>query len=173
MIDRRLTMAALGILFLALTACAAAVTREYSGPARPDDQIALIESGPYTHMEQVDGRRIATLRVTVMPGERTLQIRPAEQEQPYREYIFYTHASGAVRFAAEAGHRYLVYVDFVPAQGPADEEKGSGYTWIGYVLDKSTGKKVANTGPLPLSVEPRVYPGGSFIGGAPAGNWVR
>ena len=178
------TIAALGILLLALTACATGVTKEYGGPALPEDQVALIESGPYTHIEKIDGQRVATLRATVLPGQHTAEMRPAEQEQPYREYIFYTHVSGSVRFGVEAGHRYLVYVDFVPTKGPADEEKGSGYTeknsgytWIGYVLDKSTGKKIANTGPLPLSVEPRVFPtglpSGGATGAAPGGTWVR
>jgi hypothetical protein len=154
-------MAALGMLILMLTACASGVTKEYAGPTLPEDRIALIESGPYTHIEKVDGKKLTTLRVAVNPGEHVVQMRPSEQDQPYREYIFYTSATGTAKFAAEAGHKYLAYVDFVPSKGPADEEKGSGYTWIGYILDKSTGNKVANTGYLPVSVEPRGFPSGA------------
>jgi hypothetical protein len=98
--------------------------------------------------------------VAVLPGEHTLHMRPAEQDQPNQAYIFYSWVIGLVEFVAEAGHRYRVYVDFVPTPGPADEEKGSGFTWIGYVLDKSTGQKIANTGQLPLGVEPRRFPTG-------------
>jgi hypothetical protein len=160
---RNVRTAFLGVLLLAVVACAATTTREYTGPTLPNDQIALIESGPYTHIERVDGQGIPTLRIGVLPGEHSVELRPAEQEQPYREYLFYSWVTGSVRFRVEAGHRYLVYVDFVPASGPADEQKGSGYTWIGYVLDKSTGRKVANTGRLPLGVEPRLVPGGTIL----------
>jgi hypothetical protein len=147
------------ILLLALTACAS-VTKKYTGPTLPSDQTALVGSGPYTHIENLDGQRITTLRMAVMPGEHKVEMRPAEQDQPNQAYLFYSWLSGSVTFVAEAGHRYLVYVDFVPTPGPADEERGSGFTWTGYVLDRSTGKKIASTGQLPLGVAPRGFPTG-------------
>jgi hypothetical protein len=160
MVCQNMRMIAVGIVLLAVSACAAATTSGYTGPTLPGDQTALIESGPYTNIEKLDDQTITALRVSVLPGEHTVVMRPAEQEQPYREYLFYSRVSGAVKFVAEAGHRYLAYVDFVPAPGPADEAKGSGYTWIGYILDKSTGGKIANTGPLPLGAESRSFPAG-------------
>jgi hypothetical protein len=159
-------MATVGIVLLALTACSTSATKEYAGPTLPSDQTALVESGPYTHIRGLDDQRIASLRVAVLPGAHTIEMRPAEQEQPYREYLFYSRVTGSAKFVAEAGHRYLAYVDFIPGPGPADEDKGSGYTWIGYVLDTSTGKKIANTERLALEVEPRSFPTG-FPTGVP------
>jgi hypothetical protein len=152
-------IATLGIVLFTLTACAS-VTNEYKGPTLPSDQTALVESGSYTNIESLDGRRTTKLKMALLPGEHTVQMRPSEQEQPNQAYLFYSWVTGSVTFVAEAGHRYLVYVDFVPTPGPADEEKGSGYTWTGYVLDRSTGKRIADTGQLPLGVAPRGFPTG-------------
>ena len=152
----------LAIFLVGLTACASTTTREYSGPELPADQTALVESGPYTEIEVVDGRAVGALKVAVLPGTHSVALRPSEHGQPIRDYWFYSRSTGSVSFNAEAGHRYLVYVDFVPDEGPADEQKGSGYVWIGYVLDRATGKKIANTGKLPVGVEPRIWPGGTL-----------
>lgn len=156
----------LGVFLLGLAACTS-TTQHYAGPALPDERTALIESGPYTYIESINGKKIATLRATVLPGTLVLTMRPDEQNQPVREYVFYSRGPGSVSFDAEAGHRYLAYVVFVPEEGPADELKGSGYVWIGYVLDKSTGRKVAETGRLPLDVEPRLQTFGPSSSGAP------
>ena len=161
MFCRSAEIVALGVLLLTVTACSTVVTKEYSGPMLPSDQTALIESGPCTDIKKLDGRAITSLRAAVLPGEHTVEMRPAEQEQPIRAYLFHSWVTGSVKIVAEAGHRYLAYVDFVPAPEPADEVEGSGYTWIGYVLDKSTGRKIANTGRLPLGVEPRGFPTGA------------
>jgi hypothetical protein len=160
MVYHNVRLMAVGIVLLALSACAGAVTKGYTGPTLPADQTALIRSGPYTHIEKCDGLNVPGLNVAVLPGVHTVEMRPAEQEQPLRNYIFYSRVNGSVSFTAEAGHRYLAYVDFVPGQTPADEEKGSGYTWIGYISDESSEKKVGNTGSLPLGVEPRTFQGG-------------
>jgi hypothetical protein len=66
-----------------------------------------------------------------------------------------------VTFTAQAGHKYLAYVDFVTSKAPA-EESGTGFVWIGYVQDKSSGVRLAKTDELPLGAERRGYPGGSF-----------
>ncbi len=168
---RYIKLMVLGIFLLGLAACAS-TTQQYAGPALPADRTALVESGPYTYIESIDGTPTTTLRATVLPGVHTLTMRPDEQNQPVREYIFYSHGPGSVSFEAEAGRRYLVYVDFVHEEGPVDRLKGSGYTWIGYVLDKSTGRKIADTGRLPLGVQPRqpfgfTAPGGVAPGGMP------
>jgi hypothetical protein len=153
-------IAALGILVFTLAACATTLTKGYEGPALPGDQTALVESGPYTHIEKYDGMKLSSQNVTVLPGEHTVEMRLVEAQQPSREYFFYSGATGSVTFTAEAGHKYLVYINFVPAPEQADEEKGSGYTWVGYIQDKSTGKKIASTPPLPLEAQPTFIPAG-------------
>jgi hypothetical protein len=154
-------IAALGILVFALAACATTLTKGYEGATLPDDQTALVESGPYTHIEKYDGMKLSSQNVTVLPGEHTVEMRLA-QGQPSRQYFFYSRATGFVTFTAEAGHRYLVYINFIPVPEQAEEEKGSGYTWVGCIQDKSTGKKIASTPPLPLEAEPSelAYPSG-------------
>jgi hypothetical protein len=149
-------IAALGILLLALTACATTLTKGYAGPALSGDQTALVESGPYTRIVKYDGMKLSSQNVAVLPGEHTVEMRLEEAEQPNWEYFFYSGATGSVTFTAEPGHRYLVYINIVPAPGLADEERGSGYTWVGCIQDRSTGKKIASTSPLPLEADPRL-----------------
>jgi hypothetical protein len=167
----RLTVLALSILLV--SACTTTAVREYQSPALSGGQTALIESGPYTLIEGIDGGGLGSLRASVPPGRHTIAMRPDEQNQPLRDYLFYSWVTGSVDFTAEAGHRYLVYVDFTPEPGQADERKGSGFVWTGYVLDRSTGMKIANTGPLPLGAEPRRFPNGSPIDGVITGGTVR
>ncbi len=148
-------IAALGILLLALTACGTTLTKGYAGSDLPGDQTALVESGPYTHMVRYDGMKLSSPNVTVLPGQHTIEMRLAAGEQPSREYFFHSGATGSVTFTAEPGHRYLAYINFVPVPGLADEESGSGYTWVGCIQDRSSGKKIASTSPLPLEADPR------------------
>ena len=132
--------------------------KAYQGPTLPADQTALIESGSYTLIEKCDGLKITSLKVAVLPGEHVIEMTPAQQGQPYRGYLFYSLVTGSVSFIAEAGHTYLAYVDFLAASAPANEG-GSGYEWIGYVQDRSSGQMIANTGRLPLKAEPMTpYP---------------
>jgi hypothetical protein len=125
----------------------------YRGPALPADQTALVESGAHTHITRCDGLKITSLKAAVLPGEHVLEMAPAEEGQPYRGYLFHSTVTGSVGFDAEAGHAYTVHVDIVTASTPVDEG-GSGYEWIGYVRDRSSGKVVASTVSLPLEAYP-------------------
>jgi hypothetical protein len=149
----------LAVLLLGLTACATPATKEYAGPILPGSETALVEAGPYTHFESFDGQAIGSLRLTVIPGTHVVTIRPAANEQPMGAYLYYSKVSGTVQFAAEAGHRYLVYVDYMP-QRQNEDETGTGFIWIGHVLDRTTGKKIAKTDQFPLGAEPRGWPTG-------------
>jgi len=127
--------------------------KAYPGRALPADQTATIETGAYTQIEKCDGLKITSLKVAVLPGEHVIEMTPAEQGQPQRGYLFYSSVTGSACFTAEAGQAYLVYVDFVAASAPVTEG-GSGYEWIGYVQDRSSGKMIADTGRLPLKAQP-------------------
>ncbi|OPY63357.1 MAG: hypothetical protein A4E57_03810 [Syntrophorhabdaceae bacterium PtaU1.Bin034] len=151
-------MTVTGILLLLLAACSPAVIKGYPGPTLPGNQTALVETGAYTVIEGFDGQRATGDAVVLLPGPHTLHIRPNEYQQPMSQYWFYSPVIGSVNFNAEAGHTYRVYVDFVVAPGPVAEEKGSGFRWVGYILDRSTNRTIANTGLLPLDAEPRIPP---------------
>jgi hypothetical protein len=66
--------------------------------------------------------------------------------------------AASINFTAEAGHTYFACVDFVVAPGPAAEEKGSGFRWVGYVVERPTNRTVARTDLLPLEARPRTPP---------------
>ncbi len=168
---RNAIMYVLAVALLTLIACSTTPMREYAGPP-PGDQTAVVETGPYTRIEEVDGQRVRSLKVGVLPGPHSLGLRPDEQTQPVREYVFYTWVTGSVDFTAIAGHTYLVYVDFVADKRPVDEQTGSGFVWVGHVVDKSTGKRIANTGELPLGAERRGFPTGGVPAGS-SGSWSR
>jgi hypothetical protein len=154
----KLMAIAMPLLLLGLLSCAP-IAKEYAGPELPGSQTALIEAGAYTHFEGLDGKAVGALRLAVMPGVHSVTIRPAENEQPMGQYLYYSWVSGTVQFTAEAGHRYLVYVEYT-TQRPNEDEEGTGFVWIGHVTDRTTGKKIAKTDSLPLGVEPRGWPTG-------------
>lgn len=144
------------ILLAVLAACAPTVMKGYPGPVLPVSQIARVESGAYTGIEVLDGRRVTSDAVNVLPGMHTIVVRPIEYQQPAGPYWFYSLVAASVAFTAEAGHTYLAYVDFVVAPGPAVEEKGSGFRWVGYVADRPANRIVAKTDLLPLEARPRI-----------------
>ena len=117
------------------------------------EQGAIVESGPRALIEACDGQKVADLKIAVMPGEHAIDIMPSDSPQPNRGYTFYSPAPGRITLVAEGGHRYVVFVDFV-ASSDSPEEGGSGYQWVCYIKDRSSGKKVAWTERLPLSVQP-------------------
>jgi hypothetical protein len=157
---KHMKVAAVALVILTVKACANMPTQVYTGQALPSDQTALVESGSYTNIVSLDGQSISGLNAAVLPGTHTMEIKP--DGQPYREYLFWPRSNGLLTFAADAGHKYLVYVDFVSPPVPV-EEAGTGFVWIGYVQDERTGERIAKTDPLPLGVERREYPtGGNF-----------
>ena len=159
---RYLEIAALGAVLLAMTACANTPFKTYAGPALPAEQTAVVGSGPYTDLVAVDGTRVSSLSVAVLPGTHAIEMKPVDNiDYGYQgPYYFWSLVTGSVKFTAEPGHKYQVYVHIAPA--PYSEElTGSGYTWTGYVEDRTVDKKVGWTERLPLQVEPRNYSTGS------------
>ncbi len=151
---------AVGIALLILAAYAALPSKAYAVPAPPAGETAVLVSGPYTDIESVDGQAVRGLTVEVTAGTHTVVLKPNDQTS-YREYIFYTWVTGSVTFTAQAGHKYLAYVDFVTSRAEP-EESGTGFVWIGYIQDKTSGMKLAKTEELPLGAERREYPTGAF-----------
>jgi hypothetical protein len=119
----------------------------------PAEQTAVVESGPYTDIVSADGVKVAGLSVALLPGSRTIEMIPGQTGQPDQGWAFYSTVTGSVAFTAEAGHRYVAYVDFESQPVPG-HEKYSGWSWFGWIRDKTTGVKLASTGRLPLGAYP-------------------
>jgi hypothetical protein len=152
------------VMFLGLTNCAVVTTQWYEGQGKPANETAIIETGPYTNIEAIDGKTVNALRIAVLPGTYQVSIKPGEpDQQPLSPYLFYSRVTGSISFTAQAGHTYMVYVKFLTEQKPADEIRGSGFVWIAYILDRSVDKKIAQTDPLPLEAEHRGWPTGLSI----------
>jgi hypothetical protein len=171
---RHLKTLALVVAVFALSACAGISTQGYSGPALPADQTAIVNSGAYTDLIASDGMKVSGMRVAVLPGRHTIVMKPSDNQDAwgYGAYFFYSRVTGSVEFTAEAGHTYRAYVAIGPAPDTT-EESGMGYagagstdtgfTWIGYIADETTGKKIARTDRLALQAEPRGYPTGVAV----------
>jgi hypothetical protein len=171
---RHLKTLALVVAVFALSACAGTSMQGYSGPALPADQTAVVRSGPYTDLIASDGVSVPGMRVAVLPGRHTIVMKPSDNHDAwgYGAYFFYSRVTGSVEFTAEAGHTYLAYVNIGPAP-ETTEESGMGYasaestdtgfTWIGYITDSTTGKKIDRTDRLALQAEPRGYPSGIAV----------
>ncbi len=159
----------LGIMVLVLALFAqtpsAAATKGYAGPAKSADETALVRSGAYTELVSYDGTKISSLSVTLLPGEHTVVMKPSypiDNSQYMGGYFFYSLVNGSVTFNAEPGHQYVAYV--ATTAGPTKEyetgsEMGTGFTWVGYIEDKTVHKKVAKTDVLPMEAYP-MTPGG-------------
>ncbi len=155
----------LALAFFAQTASAAAV-QGYAGPVKPGDETAVVRSGAYTDLVSYDGTKVSGLSVALLPGEHTVVMKPSYPTTSYQSmggYFLYSNVNGSVTFNAEPGHEYVAYV--TTAAGPATEDQtGSGFTWVGYIQDKTTHQRVAATERLPLEAYPRVpYGGHSFM----------
>ncbi len=68
------------VAVLALSACAG-TTKGYSGPILPADQTAVVRSGPYTDVVATDGVKVSGLRVALLPGKHTIEIKPSDNQQ--------------------------------------------------------------------------------------------
>jgi hypothetical protein len=144
---------------LLVGACAAAM-KTYEGPVLPADRTAIIESGPYTTIERCDGVRVtsAYLAVAVLPGRHTIDV--AFRGQSIGIKFLYASETAPLTFTAEAGHRYVAYATPVPETEWLGGYVVSEYRWVAYVLDKETGKKMANSERLPVRMWP--IPGGNY-----------
>ncbi len=158
MFFRIFAKAVLPIMLAVLPACAVTAMKAYPGPVLPASQTARVESGAYTAIEALDAQKVTSETMDVLPGPHILLVRPLEYRQPAGPYWFSSPVTASVEFAAQAGHIYVAYVDFVVASGPAAEEKGSGFRWIGSILDRTADRIVGKTDPLPLEARPRIPP---------------
>lgn len=155
MVFCNLRVVVLGAVVLTLAACAGVPMQGYTGPALPAEQTALVQTGAYTDLIACDGKKVSGLGLTVLPSVHTIELKPDDQQQSYMQtgFIYRSTVTGSISFTAEAGHKYLVYVNIAP--GPStDENAGTGYTWVGIVEDETTHRKVAKTDHLPLQIEP-------------------
>jgi hypothetical protein len=158
MVFHRLGIIALGMAALALAACAGSPMKGYTGPVLPAEQTALVKTGPYAELVACDGVKVSALRVAVLPGERTIEMKPSDQQLDYKRtgFVFRSKVTGSVSFTAEAGHTYVAGVSIVAAP-LTDEDIGTGYTWIGTIEDETTHKRVKRTDRLPLDVLPILF----------------
>lgn len=160
------------LALLTLSACAG-TTKEYSGPVLPASETAVVRSGPYTDLVAIDGRKVSSLSVALLPGKHTVEIKPTDNLQAYGygygAYYFYSRVTGSIEFTAEPGHTYLVYAAIATAPTTEDSDTGysvtgstdTGFTWSGYITDETAGRRLARTDTLALQAEPRFYPGGT------------
>ena len=158
----------LGIMVLALvlftqTASAAAAVESAPGGT------AVVKAGAYTDLVSADGAKVSGLSVTLTPGEHTVVMKPSYPVDSYQflgAYFFYSLVNGSVTFNAEPGHEYVAYID--TTAGPTSEENmGTGFSWVGYIKDKTANQRVAKTETLPLEAFPRSPGsggGGVFMG---------
>jgi len=169
-----LAMTVFAMAFLAQTSMAS--QQGYAGPAKPADETALVRSGAYTEIVSVDGTKVSSLNVTVLPGEHTVVMKPSYPvDNNYATpYFFYSLVNGSVTFKADAGHTYVAYAR--TSAGPSTEDQsaagyasmedqtGSGFTWVGYIEDKTDHERVAKTETLALQAYPRTwgYGGSAF-----------
>jgi hypothetical protein len=154
MVFHNLRIVVLGLAVLALGACAGTPMKGYTGSVLSADQTALVRIQFNTDLVAYDGTRVSDLSITVLPGEHTIELKPREsyEYQQQGPYFFYSLGTGSVAFTAEAGHKYLAYVNIATA--PSTEDKLGTYTWAGYIDDETTHKRVAGTERLPLGVRP-------------------
>ena len=162
-----LAMMVFAIVFLVQTTSMAS-QQGYAGPAKPADETALLKSGAYTEIVSVDGTKVSSLNVTVLPGEHTVVMKPSYPlDNVYgTPYYFYSLVNGSVRFNADAGHTYVAYArtsagpstEDQSAPGYASEDQtGTGFTWVGYIEDKTANERVAKTETLALQAYPYTY----------------
>jgi len=170
-----LAMMVLAVAFLTQTASMAS-EQGYTGPAKPADETAVVRSGAYTDIVAIDGTTTSSLSITVLPGEHTVVMKPsypAGDNVWVTPYYFYSRVNGSVTFKAEAGHTYVAYAR--TSAGPSTEDQsaagyasmedqsGSGFSWVGYIEDKTAHERVAKTERLALEAYPRSW---GFGGGA-------
>jgi len=170
-----LAMMVFAIVFLVQTTSMAS-QQGYAGPAKPADETALLKSGAYTEIVSVDGTKVSSLNVTVLPGEHTLVMKPSYPvDGNYATpYFFYSVVNGSVTFKADAGHTYVAYARTSAGQSTEnqsaagyasmEDQTGSGFTWVGYIEDKTDHERVAKTETLALQAYPRTwgYGGSAF-----------
>ena len=124
MVFHNLKIVAMGMAFLAIGACAGTPMQGYTGPVLPADQTALVSSGPYTDLVACDGTRVPGLSVDVLPGKHAIEMKVSDQIDMYGydgAYFFYSLGPGSATFTAEAGRKYVAYVNIAPE--PAREEE--------------------------------------------------
>ena len=148
-----LRIVVLGVAVLALGASASAPIKGLTRYLLPADQTASFQErtqhGP-SRVQRCPGvRPRASL---FCPGDHTIELKPTDiyEYQQQGPNFFYFRVTGSVAFTAEAGHKYLAYVNI--ATVPSTEDNSGAYTWAGLQSkkDETTHKRVARTERLPL-----------------------
>ena len=146
----------LGIMVLALVLLAQTASVAGAKESAPGET-AVVKAGAYTELVSADGAKVSGLSVTLTPGEHTVAMKPSYPIDNYEfmgAYFFYSQVNGSVTFNAEPGHKYVAYVD--TTAGPTKEDDmGTGFSWVGYIKDKTANQRVAKTEALPLQAFPR------------------
>lgn len=138
--DVHLPRAALLMLVGLIAACAegSGVMRTYTGPKRPDADIAKVGGtfvfyglGAHTvTLHEIDGTRVTEGDLEVLPGTHTVSVK-------YESAVATTAWHGIslcyVTFQADAGHTYI-------ANGDASSE-----SWRCWIEDKQTQQRISGT----------------------------
>jgi hypothetical protein len=139
---------------LALTvSCSGLTMKGYEGPGLPAQDVAVFNSGSYTHVERVDGTRVRSLyvNVAVPPGTHTIEVSFVRHIVGAK--LLYPAQTATTKVFAEPGHRYMVQAEAIPGALWMGIVPLS-FKWVAHVTDQTTGERVAETETLPLSVEP-------------------
>jgi hypothetical protein len=127
---------------LLLSSCASVTEKGYEGSLLPADVTATVESGPHTAIEKFDGILLGSsqLNVVVLPGTHTFEIvfTPRMTDTAF----YYSNVTALLTFEAEADHRYGAVAYLLTPD-----------SWVAYVVDRASGKRVAQSEELPLKVE--------------------
>jgi hypothetical protein len=154
---RDTAIAIFAAIVLLLSACSPHATKAYQGQELPGNQTALLQSGPHTEIISLDGHRVASQTVSVLPGHHTITMRILENRPPMSPaYAFYSLSDASVDFIAQPGRRYVASVDVVGSPFPVSGEKDSGFRLVGNVRDMTANQVIAQTDYLPVGAWPRV-----------------
>ncbi len=136
----KVTVALLALILAA--SCANTMRKGYEGSPLGAEETSIIASGPYTEIKRCDGVTLKSseLSVAVLSGKHTVEI--AFPPRLTDNAFYYSNVTSLLTFDAEAGHRYLAVAYLVLPD-----------LWLAYVADRTTGRRVVESAPLPLNVE--------------------
>jgi len=137
------------LLLPLLVSCAGRFTiKGFGGIEPPREELALVESGPWTKIERCDDLTLGNrhFNVLLFPGEHTIEVSFLQRE--VGNVIFYSNARATLTFQAEKGKRYKAYAEIVHSS-----------EWVLKITETGSGREVAKSAPLPLKVEMILFGG--------------